>query len=129
MECQTHIPQTQFALAWQMLRSEEPSAPVEGVIKAVCNYFGITKRELLLPRRQENIVRRRFIAVYLARETTSKSLPQIGKVFGFDHTSVMHACRRAEDLIQTNEFFACAVDEIRSILNRNSEELPCPNQQ
>lgn len=111
-----HICNEQFEVAWQLLRLEEPTAPVEGVIKAVCEYFGVTKRELLLHRRQECVVRRRFIAVYLARETTSKSLPQIGRVFGFDHTSVMHACKRAEELIRDNEFFACAVDEIRSNL-------------
>lgn len=98
------------------MRGEDFAAPVERVQRVVCRYFAISLPELVAARREPPIVTRRWIAIYLCRELTSKSLPQIGRAFGQKHTSVMYAIRQVERLRKENEFIATAVEEIRTML-------------
>jgi chromosomal replication initiator protein len=68
---------------------------VEAIQHAACTHFGLSREELLSRSRAERIVWPRQAAMYLAKELTEHSLPHIGREFGgFDHTTVMHACRR-----------------------------------
>jgi chromosomal replication initiator protein len=63
--------------------------------------------------------RPRQVAMYLARELTSRSLPDIGRRFGGrDHTTVLHACRRIEALCKTDPVFQQEVDFLRKVLGR-----------
>ncbi len=63
---------------------------------ATCKYFGLSNDELLSSGRAARIAWPRQVAMYLSRELTSESLPAIGRHFGGrDHTTVLHACRRA----------------------------------
>jgi chromosomal replication initiator protein len=69
---------------------------IADVQAAVCEQFGITSGELLSSGRTSRVAWPRQLAMYLARELTGASLPAIGREFGGrDHTTVMHACRRA----------------------------------
>ena len=69
-------------------------------------------------RRARDIVRPRQVAMYLAKDLTNHSYPQIGSRFGGrDHTTVMHAVRKVEDLIAEDKQFADDVGMIRSLLN------------
>ena len=64
--------------------------------EAACTHFGLTPDELLSPARAARIAWPRQLAMYLARELTGESLPTIGRAFGGrDHTTVLHAWRRA----------------------------------
>jgi chromosomal replication initiator protein len=57
--------------------------------------------------------------MYLARELTSRSLPDIGRRFGGrDHTTVLHACRRIESLCKIDPVFQQEVDFLRKVLGR-----------
>jgi chromosomal replication initiator protein len=68
-------------------------------------------------RRARNIARPRQIAMYLAKQLTSKSLPDIGRHFGDrDHTTVMHAVNRVTELIAQDAAFAEDVDLLRRTL-------------
>jgi chromosomal replication initiator protein len=59
--------------------------------------------ELLSKRRNRSITRPRQIAMALSKELTNHSLPEIGEAFGGrDHTTVIHACEKTKELIQTN---------------------------
>ena len=63
---------------------------------------GMAVVELLARSRAQAFVRPRAMAVYLAREITGQSLPQIGHAFGLDHTTVLHHCRAVAARVQTD---------------------------
>jgi chromosomal replication initiator protein len=68
-------------------------------------------------RRSRNVARPRQIAMYLAKQLTQRSLPEIGRKFGGrDHTTVMHAVRKIEELIDGDETVAQDVEIIRRTL-------------
>jgi len=80
---------------------------------AACAHFGLTPEELLSPSRTPQIVWPRQVAMYLARELTSESLPAIGRQFGGrDHTTVLYACRRAASRITKDDSARTAVDNL-----------------
>jgi chromosomal replication initiator protein len=72
---------------------------VENIQKTVAEYYKIRVADLLSKRRSRSIARPRQVAMALAKELTSHSLPEIGDAFGGrDHTTVMHACKRVKEL-------------------------------
>ncbi len=76
---------------------------VEDVQHAICAEFGISLADLLSPSRAADVTWPRQLAMYLAREHTSDSLPAIGARFGGrGHTTVMHACKRAAARLQAD---------------------------
>jgi chromosomal replication initiator protein len=69
----------------------------------VAEYYKIRVSDLLSPRRSRTITRPRQIAMALAKELTTHSLPEIGNAFGGrDHTTVLHACRKVAELRNTD---------------------------
>jgi chromosomal replication initiator protein len=82
-----------------VLALQDKLVTVENIQKTVAEYFKIRVAELLSKRRSRSIARPRQIAMALAKELTSHSLPEIGDAFGGrDHTTVLHACRRVKAL-------------------------------
>ena len=74
---------------------------VENIQKTVAEYYKIRVLDLLSSKRTRSITRPRQMAMYLAKELTNQSLPEIGHQFGGkDHTTVLHACRRVKELIK-----------------------------
>ena len=74
---------------------------IENIQKTVAEYFKIRVADLLSKRRNRSIARPRQIAMALAKELTNHSLPEIGDAFGGrDHTTVLHGCRRVQELRQ-----------------------------
>ena len=72
---------------------------VDKIQNIVSNYFNIALSEMLSQRRSRPLARPRQIAMYLAKSITSRSLPEIGRKFGGrDHTTVMHAVKKIEEL-------------------------------
>ena len=72
---------------------------IENIQKTVADYYKIRVSELLSERRSRSVARPRQVAMALAKELTSHSLPEIGEAFGGrDHTTVLHACRRIKEL-------------------------------
>jgi chromosomal replication initiator protein len=72
---------------------------IENIQKTVADYFKVRVSDLLSERRNRSIARPRQVAMALAKELTSHSLPEIGEAFGGrDHTTVIHACRRIKEL-------------------------------
>lgn len=73
---------------------------VENIQKTVTEYYNIKLSELLGKSRKRSIVRPRQMAMYLSKEITDKSYPEIGELFGGkDHTTVLHAYRKIEELL------------------------------
>jgi len=85
-----------------VLALQEKLVTVENIQKTVAEYFKIRVADLLSKRRSRSIARPRQIAMALAKELTTHSLPEIGDEFGGrDHTTVLHACRRIKGLRET----------------------------
>jgi len=83
---------------------------------AVCRQFGVTTLDLMSARRGREVARPRQLAMWLARHTTLLSLPDIGRGFGRDHTTVIHAIKRVEELLRTDPDFAWAALQLRYLL-------------
>jgi len=72
---------------------------VENIQKTVADYYKVRMADLLSKRRSRSVARPRQVAMALAKELTSHSLPEIGDAFGGrDHTTVLHACKRIKEL-------------------------------
>jgi chromosomal replication initiator protein len=77
---------------------------IENIQKTVAEYFKLRVADLLSKSRSRSIARPRQVAMALAKELTNHSLPEIGDAFGGrDHTTVLHGCRRIEDLRNTDK--------------------------
>ncbi len=84
---------------------------------AACEQFGVSPDELISSTRTARIARPRQLAMYLARELTTESLPAIGRQFGGrDHTTVLHAWRRTSALIDDDDATRDAVEKLRTAL-------------
>jgi chromosomal replication initiator protein len=91
---------------------------------AACAQFGLTQHELLSPTRSPRVAWPRQLAMFLAREITDESLPAIGREFGGrDHTTVLHACRRASERLQSD---AEARDAVHKLCERLQIPTPSP---
>jgi chromosomal replication initiator protein len=82
-----------------LLALQDKLVTTENIQKTVAEYYKIRVADLLSPRRSRTITRPRQIAMALAKELTTHSLPEIGDAFGGrDHTTVLHACRKVVEL-------------------------------
>jgi chromosomal replication initiator protein len=76
---------------------------IENIQKAVAEYYKLRVADLLSRRRPRTIARPRQVAMALCKELTEHSLPEIGDAFGGrDHTTVLHACRKIDELCDTD---------------------------
>ena len=82
-----------------MLALQEKLVTVDNIQKTVAEYYKIKLADLLSKRRSRSVARPRQLAMALAKELTNHSLPEIGDAFGGrDHTTVLHACRKIDQL-------------------------------
>jgi chromosomal replication initiator protein len=85
-----------------VLALQDKLVSIENIQKTVAEYYKIRTFDLLSKRRSRSVTRPRQIAMALAKELTNHSLPEIGNAFGGrDHTTVLHACRKVEELRDT----------------------------
>jgi len=95
-----------IALA-DLLAVQGRAVSIENIQKTVAEYYSIRLADLSGKTRARSIARPRQLAMALAKDLTSKSLPEIGRAFGGrDHTTVLHACKKVEELKETDESFA-----------------------
>jgi len=91
--------------------------PCRRVINTVAEYFGVTPHQLVSERRRKRDVLLRSIAIYLARELTDLSLPQIGHRFGDrDHSTVSHAIKSIREELPDNAVLAQTVANLRALI-------------
>src|SRR6202171_3694570 len=87
-----------------LLALQEKLVTVENIQKTVAEYYKIRVADLLSKRRSRSVARPRQMAMALAKELTNHSLPEIGDHFGGrDHTTVIHACRKIKELVETSK--------------------------
>lgn len=93
-------------------RSAKPS--VEDVLVATASLYGLTSKELIARDRRPNVAQARKVAIYLSRELTGKSLPEIGRRLGDrDHSTILAAVRSLSGDIERDSDLAQAVDKLK----------------
>lgn len=98
-----------------LLRSNNKRITIDEIQNKVSNYYNINVDDLISSRRLRSFARPRQVAMYLSKKLTSRSLPEIGRKFGGrDHTTVIHAVKKIEQLKSENEKF----DEDVSVLTQ-----------
>jgi chromosomal replication initiator protein len=100
-----------------LLRAHDRRITIDEIQRQVAAHFNIRLADMASARRSRSIARPRQIAMYLAKQLTPRSLPEIGRKFGGrDHTTVMHAVRVIEDMRQNDPAFGEDVDLLRRML-------------
>ncbi len=100
-----------------VLRAYDRRVTIQEIQKKVAEHWNIRVSEMSSARRSRNIARPRQVAMYLAKQLTSKSLPDIGRHFGDrDHTTVMHAVSRVTELMAQDVPFSEDVELLRRML-------------
>ena len=95
------------------INDNKKSINVESIQNIVAVYFNLNIQEMLSPRRSRSLARPRQIAMYLAKKYTTNSLPDIGRKFSNrDHTTVIHAVKKIEELIKNDNEIKHSVTEI-----------------
>ena len=101
------------------LRGAQRRVTIDEIQKAVSTHFDLKPVDLLSARRAVAVARPRQIAMYLAKRLTTRSLPEIGRKFGNrDHSTVIHAVRRIEELRGTDRDVDSAVNSLLRQLER-----------
>lgn len=100
-----------------VLKASDRKVTVEEIQRKVSEHYNIRLSEMIGPKRVRNYARPRQVAMYLAKQMTSRSLPEIGRRFGGrDHTTVMHGVRRIEELRITDSQIADDLELLRRAL-------------
>jgi chromosomal replication initiator protein len=100
-----------------ILRANDRRVTIEEIQKRVAEHYNIRLSEMYSARRARAVARPRQVAMYLAKQLTARSLPEIGRKFGGrDHTTVMHAVRKVDELRSTDRGFAEDIDLLRRML-------------
>ncbi|HEX9809716.1 MAG TPA: chromosomal replication initiator protein DnaA [Alphaproteobacteria bacterium] len=100
-----------------LLRANDRRVTIEEIQKRVAEHFNVRIADMHSARRARAVARPRQVAMYLAKQLTSRSLPEIGRKFGGrDHTTVMHAVRKVEELRATDSTFSEDIELLRRML-------------
>jgi len=98
-----------------LIRPQEPKrVKIEDIQRVVARQYNVSRADLLSSRRTANVVRPRQVAMYLAKTLTLRSLPEIGRRFGGrDHTTVLHAVRKIETLVNNDSSLAEEIELLK----------------
>jgi len=94
---------------------------IEDIQRIVARHYNVSRQELVSNRRTRVIVKPRQVAMYLAKMLTPRSFPEIGRRFGGrDHTTVLHAVRKIEELISGDSKLGHEVELLKRLINENN---------
>ena len=100
-----------------LLRAHDRRITIDEIQRKVAEHFNLKINDMHSVRRSRNVARPRQIAMYLSKQLTPRSLPEIGRKFGGrDHTTVMHAVRKIEELMEADPSIAQDVEVVKRAL-------------
>ncbi|QHQ36638.1 chromosomal replication initiator protein DnaA [Algicella marina] len=100
-----------------ILRASERKVTIDEIIRKVAEHYNVRMADLLGPRRARSVSRPRQVAMFLSKNLTTKSLPEIGRRFGGrDHTTVIHAVKKVEELRTIDAQISDDVELLRRML-------------
>ncbi|MBM3335845.1 chromosomal replication initiator protein DnaA, partial [Candidatus Sumerlaeota bacterium] len=108
-------------LGCQMVGQVVARVNIDSILQVVCEYFDVKVGEIIGACRMKKFAFPRHVAQYLCREVGRLSLPEIGVRFGGkDHSTVLHACRKIEQLVQTDS----NIQNLVAYLTKKIRETP-----
>jgi hypothetical protein len=114
------LPSFQPTIVWPVIPDDTAAGlerPIARIQRVVASEFGISVQAMISERRTANIVLPRQIAMFLAKETTLRSLPEIGRRFGNrDHTTALHAVCKIRALIESDAKVATTIHRLKQAL-------------
>ncbi|MES2665487.1 MAG: chromosomal replication initiator protein DnaA [Pseudomonadota bacterium] len=100
-----------------ILRASDRKLTIEEIQRKVAEHYNIRLSDMIGPKRLRTIARPRQVAMYLSKQLTLRSLPEIGRRFGGrDHTTIMHGCRKIEELMAMDSQLADDLLLLRRLL-------------
>jgi chromosomal replication initiator protein len=100
--------------AAMLVVSQRQEISLAAISNTVAKYFRLKIADLKSSSRKQNLVRARSLSMFMARQMTSKSMHQIGEYFGGrDHTTVLHAIRKTEALLESDTDLQRAAEDVR----------------
>ena len=100
-----------------ILRTNDRKISIDDIQRKVAEHYNIRLADMVGPKRARNVARPRQIAMYLSKQLTSRSLPEIGRRFGGrDHTTIMHGIRKVEELVTEDHALAEDVALLKRLL-------------
>jgi chromosomal replication initiator protein len=109
--------ETTQELLKDLLRANDRKVTIEEIQRRCAEHFNIKQADMQSPRRARQVARPRQVAMYLAKQLTTRSLPEIGRKFGGrDHTTVMHAVKKVEELCAADATFLEDVELLKRML-------------
>jgi chromosomal replication initiator protein len=108
------------SLIRDLVHGTEPKRiKIEDILKVTGRYFNVSRQDLLSQRRHRSVVWPRQIGMYLAKQLTARSLPEIGRRFGNrDHTTVLHAIRKIDALLPGDAKLRATIEELKKEINQ-----------
>ncbi len=105
----------------EQLIEKDNDLTIDTIMKTIAAEFNIKPSEIRSKSRSRNIVAARRVAIYLTRELTPMSMPQIAQYFGMkDHSTVSHTMKKIHQLIEEDETFKIKIDELHNKLSQQT---------
>jgi len=104
------------------LKEKKENITIDDIVKIISRELNIKPSDIKSKKRTKNVVNARRIAIYLARNLTPNSMPQIAIYFGMkDHTAISHAMKKINEIIENDENFKVILEELSNKINTHTE--------
>ncbi len=114
---------TQNAIKDQ-LKEKRENVSIDDIVKIISKELNIKPSDIKSKKRTKNVVNARRIVIYLARNLTPNSMPQIALYFGMkDHTAISHTMKKINEIIDNDENFKVQLEELSNKVNTNSQKI------
>ncbi len=105
------------------LKEKKESVTIDDIVKIVSRELNVKPSDIKSKKRTKNVVNARRVAIYLARNLTPNSMPQIALYFGMkDHTAISHAMKKINEIIDNDENFKVLLEEISNKIHTNIQK-------
>ena len=105
------------------IKEKKENINIDDIVKIVSRELNIKPSDIKSKKRTKNVVSARRTAIYLARNLTPNSMPQIAMYFGMkDHTAISHAMKKINEIIDNDENFKVLLEELSNKINTNTED-------
>ena len=106
------------------LKEKKENVTIDDIVKIVSRELNIKPSDIKSKKRTKNVVSARRTAIYLARNLTPNSMPQIAMYFGMkDHTAISHAMKKINEIIDNDENFKLLLDELSNKIHTDTQDL------
>ena len=105
------------------LKEKKESVTIDDIVKIVSRELNVKPSDIKSKKRTKNVVSARRVAIYLARNLTPNSMPQIALYFGMkDHTAISHAMKKINEIIEKDENFKVLLEELSNKIHTNIQK-------